>query len=450
MGFAGAAAGKCLGLIKRVVFERGRLIYLLNIPSFRRSRRQLDRRPAGEKIRIGFILQDPTSWAVVQSVYEAALRDERTEAVPLLVPEMEYSFYIRVKKVDWGKTYRFGEKRFGDRCVKTWNPDTETWTDPGTLDLDYVFMDRPYETYMPKKYRASSLRKICRVCFVPYAPPLTLETELTFNSHFIRNVSLIFAEKKWSYDYLIKKLAPTVRAGDQKVFDIGYPKYDLNREELAGESPVWPRERQAGRVRIMWTPRWTMDPMLCASSFFRYKDDFLRLAEERGDIDLVFRPHPLALRNYVEKGYITQEDLDDYICRLTSLENAALDQRNTYYDTFWSSDILISDMSSMLEDYLMTGKPIIFCPTQAGKTMSDDSRFPISEFMDGFYTAGNFEEITRITDSLASGEDPKKPQREKLVAEMRRDGRTGEHILETVIRDYEERYGKGKGDRTYE
>ena len=435
MGFS-KFTGDCLELVKGIVFERGHLIYWLNIPAFRRSRKQILARPKGEKVRIGFMVQAPTNWAVIQFVYEAAEKDPRVEPVVLLMPELEFFLYVKLTRIDWESTYAFGQERFGNRAVRAWNPEKKTWLNPEELRLDYIFLPRPYETYLTKAYKASGLRKHARVCYVPYSPPQTDETDLIYNLHFIRNLSLIFCEKPASEKYVRQKLARTIRTGDQQVFSLGYPKYDLIPAGAGQDSPVWPRERKPGVMRILWTPRWTMNPRLGASNFFRYREEMANLAEGDSGIDLVFRPHPLALSTYVREGWISQEELETYLARLEGLENAGVDRTHTYYDTFWSSDLLISDVSSMMMDYLCTEKPILFCPTPDGKTTSEDPSKPIGELLEGFYIVHDFQEIREKIAQLSRGEDPKREVRARLARMLKRDGQVGRSILETVKKDY--------------
>ena len=428
--------GRMLTMAKSAVFERGRLIYLLNIPFFRRSARRVDAKARGEKVRVGFMIQVPNNWAVLQPVYEAALADPAIEPLVLLMPELEFFCYIRLRKILWEKTYACGKERFGDRAVQLWDPEEETWKMPESLALDYVFLPRPYETYLPFSWRASALRKTTKVCYVPYSSPLLDDYCLMYNTHFIRNVNLIFCEKQHSYEYVSALLGPTLRSGDQKVFNPGFPKFDDIPSSSGRESAVWPQPRRTGGLRVLWTPRWTLDARLGGTSFFRYREEMIRWAEEDNTITLVFRPHPLALETYVREGWMTETERDAYLTRITECPNAALDRNSTYFDTFWSSDLLITDVSSMLMDYMLTGKPILYCPTPAGKRLSDDPAFAIKPLLAGMYVVRSMEEIRERAEALRRGEDPLKPARERLAAEMRRDGHIGKDIIGLLKKDY--------------
>ncbi len=427
-----------LEMAKMVVFEKGHLIYALNRPAYRKSLQQLQKKEKREKIRVGFLLQVPNNWAVLEPVYEAAKEMEDIEPVILLMPELTFFCYVKLTHIEWEKTYRFGHERYGDQCIETWNPKTETWIDPADLDLDYVFIPRPYETYLTKPYKASGLRNVSRVCYVPYSSPLLDDYRLLYNMHFVRNVRLIFCEKQHSLEYVSKLLRPSLEAGEQKAFCTGFPKFDMNREGDGLESPLWPREKQNTVQRVIWTPRWNMDPWLGGSSFMKYREGILKYAQEHEDVDLIFRPHPLAKSALVADGYVTEQEWEDYLQQYRDGRNTNVDLTSTYYDLMWSSDVLITDVSSMIMDYMLTGHPIIYCPTPAIGTMSDDPKLAIRDLLPGMYIARDLAEIDAVLTQLRKGEDPKREIRQELIRRMRRNGHIGRDIMELLRKDYRE------------
>lgn len=424
---------EALGLAKHIVFERGQLICTLNAPAFRKSIRAIRQKEKKDRLRVGFMIQCSQNWVTLLPIYEAALRDEKIEPVILLMPEMKYRMYVIQEAVLWQETYAFGEKEFPrEACVRTYDPETDTWVDPKTLDLDYVFLPRPYETYLPKPYRASSLRKFCRVCYQVYGFSILNDSCVVYNSHFIRNVYMLFCEKQRSLDYVSRKLRRNLKSGDQKALLLGYAKFDQIESHRGHESDLWPRPRSKEITRVMWTPRWTNDIRLGGTSFFHYQQDMITYAETHPEIDLVFRPHPLALEHYVSEGLITREDLDAYLARYEACPNAVLDTTKKYFDTFCSSDILISDISSLLLDYLFTGNPLIYTK------VSDRVVITLEGLEECMYTVRNFTELENTIAMIRSGNDPKRPLREELVRKLRRDGKNSEHILEAIRQDYYE------------
>ena len=253
---------------------------------------------------------------------------------------------------------------------------------------------------------------------------------ILFNTHFIRNISLIFCDKKTSADYVNDMLRHTVSSGDQKIFNCGYPKYDLISENRYTESPLWPRKRSGSIYRLLWTPRWTTDPRLGGSHFFDYKDFLIAWAEKDPSIDLLFRPHPLALDHFIATGQLTEKSMRDYLERYEKCPNANIDRTAEYNDTFWSSDCLVTDISSMIPDYLFTGKPIIYC------TSPIDEKLSMPDLLECLYKVNSFEEIMDTVNRLKAGEDPKKEARVKFAKTLRPEGSSAKAILKEIKKDY--------------
>ena len=421
---------KVLNTVKRVIFEKGRLIYYLNIPSYTKSVRAIEAKPKKEKINLAFMVQCPEIWITSNPIYEAALRDERFNVSIILVPEMSFAYYVFLQDVEYEKIYQFGHKTFGDKCIESYNPVTKEWLDIKTLDLDYVFIPRPYETYLPKQYRASAIRRFAKVCYVSYAFPILNDSHILYNSHFVRNANMIFCEQQHSFDYVCKRFARTYKSQLQKFFYTGYPRFDMVEEHTGAEGKLWSKERSAKVKRIIWTPRWTVDPKLGGSNFFNYKDKFIEFAENHGNVDFILRPHPMAFDNFIAQGLITEEELQKYIERYQKSGNAVIDRTAEYLDTFYSSDVLVSDASSVTVDYLFTGNPVIYCPS-----VKESYGVP-EEIMRCFYLAESFGDISRILEEILNGKDTKKEIREKTVVALKRDGKIGENIIGLIKKDY--------------
>lgn len=170
----------------------------------------------------------------------------------------------------------------------------------------------------------------------------------------------------------------------------------------------------------------------------KYREKILKYAQEHPDADLIFRPHPLAKASLVSDGYLTEQEWDAYLQQYRDADNTNVDLTSTYYDLMWSSDVLITDVSSMIMDYLLTGHPVIYCATPVMGMMSDDPSLAIRDLLPGLYIAHDFSEIETVLTQIAQGEDPKYEIRRELIKRMRRDGHIGKHIMELLVQDYRE------------
>ena len=104
-------------------------------------------------------------------------------------------------------------------------------------------------------------------------------------------------------------------------------------------------------TNILWTPRWTTDKYAVETSFFDYKDCMIEYAKKNSNVNLVFRPHPLTFNNFIEKKLMTKKEVKDYISKFK--DNLYYDKSNEYMETFKDTDILVTDFSSIVMEFLL-------------------------------------------------------------------------------------------------
>ena len=66
------------------------------------------------------------------------------------------------------------------------------------------------------------------------------------------------------------------------------------------------------RKKVLWTPRWSTDPYIGGSNFFKYKDVILGLARKKKDILFILRPHPLMFDNFVKTSEMTETEVIEF------------------------------------------------------------------------------------------------------------------------------------------
>ena len=125
-------------------------------------------------------------------------------------------------------------------------------------------------------------------------------------------------------------------------------------------------------------------------------------------MDFIFRPHPLSFENFLKTGQLSLSELDLMGSVYQKSLNMVIDKGGGYEDTFVTSDILVSDMSTILFEYFATGKPIIYTHrvdhfNEFGKKLSE-----------GFYWVKNSSELNNTLEMLISGHDPLKVKREEI------------------------------------
>ena len=228
-------------------------------------------------------------------------------------------------------------------------------------------------------------------------------------------------------DEMINKILMNYSATNVKTIISGFPRYDDIDDYKNKESKSWLFSKK-NQYRVMWTPRWCTNEGNC--SFFDYKDLMVKFAQKHTDIALLFRPHPQAFLNWNRTGELTEKEAQVYKSLYQQSSNMSIDDKKTYFDTIFSSDCLISDTSSFIADYFMTGKPIIYCHkvdmfNELSKKMSE-----------GFYWVNNWNELEEILNNLRNGIDDLKEKRLEILNDLKSyNGGSAQIILNTLKQD---------------
>jgi CDP-glycerol glycerophosphotransferase (TagB/SpsB family) len=269
--------------------------------------------------------------------------------------------------------------------------------------------------------------RYAKICHVVYGYQVARTTEgSVLNRRFFRNVYMYFAENIIYYDFNIKRFKKSHKEKIRKTLNIGYPAL----EKFVKQKPI--EDMKRSEFNVLWTPRWTEDKVNGGSNFINFKDKVLELPWESENIFLTFRPHPMTFQHFISVGRITQEEVDRYVECYRQSERMHYDNEASYEKTFWESDMLLTDVSSVIAEYFLTGKPVVYC-----ETGSVPNRL-LEEMMKVFYVVTTWEEAKEKVLALSKGEDPLKEERQKKIKELMGDDfeHISERFLEEIYKDY--------------
>jgi len=370
--------------------------------------RSLLKKQSGQPIHVVFVCHNPSLWGKLKPVY-TALSEDPVFNVSIVAVPYRHGTSGHNDFIDGG-AFSFLESE-GVSPIKGFDLTTQEWLDLKGLDPDYIFFQTPYDSQFPYSYTSEHVSLFAKICYVPYFGFLLYKgevDEITHPRNFFRNISFAFMPHKAEQRDLMSKFPHEL--SEKRVVVVGAPMMDYTLNTVIPNGAAWNIGLGAGVKRVLWTPRWRTSERNC--HFFDYKDYFFDLVEKREDIDFLFRPHPLCLQNFLATGEINQKQLDEMEARLSKTPNAGIDRSGEYQDTFLSSDILVSDMSSMLGEYFMTGKPIVYthrvnCFNEFGAKLAT-----------GFYWVSDQKELNQILCMLLRGEDPLSEIRQSLIKDM--------------------------------
>lgn len=368
-------------------------------------------------INLVFIIYMPEVFASLQSIYESALNNEHFHVTILAQPHVDNQQGL----LGVNPSYEYLKEKYNN--VINAYKDNE-WFDLKVLCPDYVFYARPYNFHYYRDYRPENVRHYAKVCFHPYAYDMDRIADfyIVYNLQFLKNVSLVFNTSE-STKERISKLIVNSKMQYPKVVCLGFSRFDLMNQRIVSSY---------SKPTVLWLPRWSMGKNQGSkqSNFLKYIDLFLRFASEHNEIDFIIRPHPLMFHNFEELGLYSKNDFNNLNERCKILGNVMLDTEKDYFKSLMKADILLCDYTSLLIEFFIFGRPIIYC---------DDAstfNYEAKQIDKVVYHAKKWEEIEKLLKKLLSGNDELKEKRHALIPFIMKDFDVGTKIVEYLQNDY--------------
>lgn len=384
---------------------------------------------SAQPIRVGFLCQFIPAWSKLKPVYELMCADPRFQPLLICVPS-NIQDSVLVGNAAGNDTYDYFTAQ-GYDAVNALKADG-AWLELENLRLDYIFYPRPYNAFLPEAYHSKKVSRFCRILLVLYGMSMTEEVgDTVMDRDFFRYVYLYFAESPFAVEKNRKKGWLLHTLGLQKSVFKGLPGMEEIAERREDVSPAWDFSQNA--FRVLWTPRWTTDPSLGGTNFFTYYRVLLRYAGEHPQVDFLFRPHPLALSNFVSNGDMTAGEAEAFRSRVQAMPNVSLDAQKEYFSTMWGASVMISDISGIMPEFFVTGKPLIYCASNMPLTPAAHTR----KMLEGCYVVQNEQELLRCLEALQAGDDPLAAVRHRIIGELYGglDSTPSREILEEIAKD---------------
>lgn len=395
--------------ILRVIYRIYRNCYLdiLMIKNYLTKKKKI-----GQPIKVIFICQYIPAWNKIESLYLLMKSDSRFETILLCVPsEIENN---KLLNYECGKndTYEYFVNNNYSEAVNSLCKGNK-WLDIRKMNPTYVFIQRPYNTYMPKPYTSREVSKFSKVCMIMYGMGLSnLYKNVSLNKDFFSFVSYYFAETEYTLQLNYEKNKLAHKLGIQKSYFFGTPVIESIMKKKGISSDSWDFSKNS--FRVMWTPRWTTDLSLGGTNFLDFYKDMLDFAVNHSDIDFLFRPHPLMFDNFIKTGEMKKREVDEFKHICMEIENVNLDNNKTYDATFWGTDVLVTDISGIMYEFLATGKPMIFCKSNMSLELTKDAE----KMLKGCYIVENIKELFECLLELKKGYDPLMNIRKRIIKEL--------------------------------
>ena len=359
------------------------------------------KRQRSDIIKVAFIVQMPEVWDKEAPLFETMTNDKRFEPWLIIMPHYDFA---ENKLGEHGEDSFFFLKKYPYcHCVlygqDAWELDES---------FDCVFYQRCWEVYLPEELRCKKTIKKAVTCYIPYDYDGAQEKPTFYQTSFFRNLSLFYCCSQEQCDQVLD-------IGLENARFLGFPAFDRLD---------YPLKNKGNNVKVLWTPRWTND-CFGGSNFFAYKDHILDLAKLPG-IELVLRPHPLTFDNAVREGIMTKDDVSLYKQKVLHC-GACFDQNKMIAKTFIDTDILITDYSSVIILFFLSGRPVIYCGKK-NFTLVDT----FDKILNASYVASDWDSVMRIVNDLKNGLDPLMEERKNVIQQISPQKNSAERIKEDL------------------
>lgn len=408
-------------------------LYELSCQLYRQCRDGLD-----YKLKVLFVAELGAKWDSMESVYRA-FKDRSDCEIDVVIEPI-----IRTVSLTDGSTrseviYEDYLTPLGIRHILYNNYSFEE------EEPDITFICQPYESVTLPMFWPENIAKHSKLVYLPYFSNVSLNKELS-------SAYNLFLMKFQQYSWKIVCQSETMKmlykaCSPQKgknVITTGLPKTDyvksLNRENTP--CPEEWREKLSGKKVFLWTTHYIFQKS--GSQFLDKKGiDFLKLFSDNQEIALIWRPHPMT-KTVID--IYAPELLPAYNALIETIKNSdnmILDENKSYAPSFVWSDALISDFSSMLDQYLHLNKPILhvshLSPKDAEETFcSENTLFDFSKIELSYSNDDTLDFIKRI----CSGIDTEKENREYLLKTYfpLDDGNAGERVTQAITEDFKKEF----------
>lgn len=395
-------------LIRKMDYKFSQLEKMQNFISYENIKFRVRQKISNKiPINVVFVCHRPAVWESLRSVYNSLKRDDSFDVRIVAIPDRRLKNKADLKNEFYQSD---GAESFWttDDVVNGYDYKEKKWLDLRNLEPDYVFFQQPYDSKRPEFYKSKYVSKYAILPYVHYAADFIGKQvfEESMPAEFANNIGIFFCQNDTD-KCLISDYFKKIDNNFSQVILSGFPRYDNFNDYKGADSKLWNLPKEHNNFRIIWTPRWCTDEGTC--NFFEYKTLLLSYVKAHKNVDFIFRPHPQAFMNWELTGEFPKEKADAYKLEYENTPNACIDYSKDYFQTFFSSDCLVTDISSIIADYFLTGKPIIYC--HKSDYFNNFSR----KLSEGFYWVRNWNELESTINMLRDGKDPLKEKRLELI-----------------------------------
>ena len=352
-----------------------------------------------------FLPYKASMWTSLESIWKAAHADSRCDTVVMPIPYFELDDRLRPASI------RYEGSDFPREV-----PIVPFSSFSEAQEYEMIFFHNPYDdlntiTRVPEVFFSRNLTKRTK-CLV-YSPYFTFgryfpgKGDHLFNAQGLVHADIILVQSE-----RVKKIFQRFGHPSRKLLVVGSPKTDAIVAMLDGGYEVpnaWKEKVRGRKVFLLNTHLYYFHKT--GARGMREHTEIVETFLERDDCSLIWRPHPL-LHTLLSKTSHEFTVFYRNMCKLlASSGNCLVDTTTDYRLAFSCSNAMISTYSSLVNEYMVTGKPVLIFQRKPDSTTAQ--HFPL-DYSGNYYRYGD-QPLTykEFIDMVVLGKDPLKDRRMK-------------------------------------
>lgn len=386
-------------------------------------------------LKVAFFPYKASMWTSLASVWKAACEDPECEAQVIVIP------YYKLDR----------QQRPAELVYEASLFPTEVPVIPYNLyhveteQPDMIFIHNPYDdtnnvTRVPEQYYSYNLKKYTeQLVYSPYGMMGYYSPEQ--GAFMCCTNAVMTADKVLVQSEKVKQIYIEHGVERNKLLALGSPKVDsiVNglREKIVYPKE-WERKLKGRKVFLLNTHLsyfirgyvYTINhPEKADPAKFVHEMVFEQLLNREG-CALIWRPHPLLKATLESRNlFDTLKYVEELEQKIQDSDNAVLDGKGEYNTAIGISDALVSTYSSMIPEYMISGKPVYI---YQHKLKRENLKKSPVDYTNNYYRAKRGEEpqFPKFIEMVLKGEDYLYEQRMEDVrrAFTNLEGTIGQHV----------------------
>lgn len=325
------------------------------------------------RLEVVFMPYKLSMWDSLESIWREAKEDERCDCYVMPIP-----YFERDKQKNLSQEVYEGNDFPESVPVVHYND-----YDIANRKPDIIYIHNPYDennivTSVHPDYYSYNLKKHTQtLVYVPYCIHTSIKDQ-SFSCHNYANITR-FADFAICQNQREKDIYAKNGINAQKILPLGSPKLDdvFYMNEHPPQIPMAWQEKIKDKKVILFN--------LSINYVLQQDIDYIYWLFEQilanKDIVLLYRPHPLLEATFQSMRPGMYQKYTQVLHQLESSENVIIDREKEVYSAFYCSNAMISVQSSLIHNYMLTGKPIFYLKMNPMRYDFWTGKFPENAFL---------------------------------------------------------------------